>query len=108
MAGYKELDFNERRAAAQKARDAALVRLKAQPPLTGAELARRRAEQAAREATMAEKRNAAAKARLKAEDETQEAKAAAADASSATPTEAERKAARDSKYAARKKRKGGR
>ena len=44
MAGYKELDFNERRASAQKARESALAKLKARPPVTEAELARRRAD----------------------------------------------------------------
>lgn len=109
MAGFKDLDFNERRASAQKAREAALAKLKARPPVSEAEQARRREAQAAREAALAEKRNAAAQAKLEAEEVAKAAKAAeAAAAASAAPvelTEAERKAARDSKYAARKKRK---
>jgi hypothetical protein len=108
MAGFKDLDFNERRASAQKARETALAKLKARPPVTEAELARRRADQEAREAALADKRNAAAQARLKAEEAAKAAKAAAVEALPAEPTEAERKAARDSKYAARKKRKAGR
>jgi hypothetical protein len=108
MAGFKDLDFNERRASAQKAREAALAKLKARPPISEEELAQRRADQEAREAALAEKRNAAAQARLKAEEDAKSAKAAAVTPSPAGPTEAERKAARDSKYAARKKRKAGR
>ena len=114
MAGFKDLDFNERRASAQKAREAALAKLKARPAVTEAELAQRRAAAEAREAALAEKRKAAAQAKLKADEEAQAAKAAAVEESaSANPpapelTEAERKAIRDAKYAARKKRKGGR
>nr|WP_166180279.1 DUF6481 family protein [Altererythrobacter segetis] len=108
MAGFKDLDFNERRASAQKAREAALAKLKARPPKSEAELAQGRAAAEAREAALAEKRNAAAQAKLKADEEAQTAKAAALDASPTELTEAERKAARDSKYAARKKRKAGR
>ncbi|MGZ3173177.1 MAG: DUF6481 family protein [Croceibacterium sp.] len=108
MAGYKELDFNERRASAQKARESALAKLKARPPVTEAELARRRAEQEARDAALTEKRHAAAQAKLATEEAAKAAKAAVAEAVPAEPTEAERKAARDSKYAARKKRKAGR
>ena len=73
---------------------------------------RRRASLKAREAAQAEKRNASAQAKLEAERA--QAKPAAVEATApaspppAEPTEAERKAARDAKYAARKKRKGGR
>ena len=114
MAGFKELDFNQRRASAQKAREAALAKLKARPAPSEAELAQRRAAAEAREAALAEKRNAAAQAKLKAEQEAQAAMAAAEEAIAAAnprppePTDAERKALRDAKYAARKKRKGGR
>jgi len=114
MAGFKELDFNERRASALKAREAALAKLKARPPVTEAELARQRAERAAREAAQAEKRTAAAQAKREAEEAAQSAKAAAAEANAAANpppvelTEEERKAIRDAKYAARKKRKSGR
>ena len=111
MAGFKDLDFNERRASAQKAREAALAKLKARPVPTEAELARRRAAAEAREAAQAEKRHAAAQAKAKAAEEEEAARAAASEASAAPsashaePTEAERKAARDAKYAARKKNK---
>ena len=108
MAGFKDLDFNERRAAAQKAREAALAKLKARPPVDEAEQARRRAEQQAREAAAAEKRRAAKQARLEAEDQARADKAQEVESVAAKPTEAELKAARDARYAARKQRKGKR
>ena len=107
MAGYKELDFNERRAASQKAREIALAKLKARPPVDEAEQARRREAQAARDAAQAEKRRAAKEARLQAaqarkSDEARDAKVETAAPSKPQPTEEERKAARDAKYARRK------
>lgn len=110
MAGYKDLDFNERRAAAQQAREKALAKLKARPPVDEAEQARRRAEREAREAAEAEKRLAAKQARLeaaeaaKAEQARAQEEATAAASRTAELTEEERKAARDARYAARKKR----
>ena len=105
MAGYKELDFNERRAASQKAREIALAKLKARPPVDEAEQARRREAQAARDAAQAEKRRAAMEAKLQAaqarkSDEARDVKVETP--SSVQPTEEERKAARDAKYAKRK------
>ena len=114
MAGYKELDFNERRAASQKARGNALAQLKARPPVDEAEQARRRAEREARDAAKAEKRRAAKEARLQAaetarSDQARAAEAlATASASAAQLTDEDRKAARDAKYAARKKNKARR
>jgi hypothetical protein len=111
MAGYKDLDFNERRAASQKARENALAQLKARPPVDEAEQARRRAEREARDAAQAEKRRAAKEARLQAaetakSDQARTDEEAAAASPSAPPlTDEERKAARDAKYAARKKNK---
>jgi hypothetical protein len=101
MAGYRDLDFNERRAAAQKARETALAQLKARPPVDEAELARRRAEREAREAAQAAKRRAAKEAARKEQARAEEAADRAS--RSAQPTDEERKAARDAKYAARKK-----
>ena len=114
MAGYKDLDFNERRAASQKARDSALTQLRARPPLDEAEQARRRAEREARDAAQAEKRRAAKQARLEAAETVTAGPARSdedgdtASPSAAQPTDEERKAARDAKYAARKKNKGKR
>src|SRR5688500_11543126 len=106
MAGFKDLDFNERRAASQKAREAALAQLKARPPVDEAEQARRRAEREARDAAQAEKRAAAKEARLQAAeaaraDQARADETAANARSAALPTDEERKAARDAKYAAR-------
>jgi hypothetical protein len=119
MAGYREPGFQDRTAAAAKARSSALERLKAKPPIDPAEQARKIAEAEAREAAKVAKREAAkaaklaeaeaAAAALKAEAEAAAAaEQAAADALAANVelTEAERKAARDARYAARKLRKG--
>jgi hypothetical protein len=113
MAGFKDPDFNQRRDAAQKARESALAKLKARPQLDEAEVARRQAERAAREAAQAEKRRAAKEAREQAAEEARRAKAEAAAAAEAEAaankppqkTEEELKAARDARYAARKARK---
>lgn len=118
MAGYKEPTFKERAEAAAKAREKALARLNAKPPIDQAEVDRRIAAQAERDAAKARKRAAAEAAkqaelaeaeRLRAE----QLAAAAAEAAAAAPpkpvmTEAERKAARDAKFAARKSRKASR
>jgi hypothetical protein len=103
MAAYKEPSFQERTALAQQAREKALAKLAAKPALDPAEVARRQAASLAREAAAAEKRAArkAAIAQAKA-DKIEAAKVAAP----VVPTEAELKAARDERYAARKKRKG--
>lgn len=119
MAGYREPGFQDRTAAAAKARSAALERLKAKAPIDPAEQARKIAESEAREAAKLAKREAAKAAKI-VEIETAaaaaqaEADAAAAAAQAAADaiaanvelTEAERKAARDARYAARKQRKG--
>ena len=110
MAGYKDLDFNERRAAAQKAREKALDQLKARPQVDPAEQARRRAEREARDAAKAEKRRAAKEARDQAAQaaRAEKARAEGEAAKAVELTEEERKAARDARYAARKKNKARR
>ncbi len=102
MAGYKEPGFQDRVAAAAKAREAALARLKAKPPIDPAVLAERAAK--AREREEAKAAKAAQKAADKAEALRLEEEAKAA-AIASQPTEADRKAARDARYAARKARK---
>lgn len=97
MAGYKEPGFQERVAAAAKARESALARLKAKPAPDPAVLAERAAKAREREAARAQRAAERAEARKLAQAE----KAAAI---AAVPTEAERKAARDKRYAARKAR----
>ncbi|MEQ1495414.1 MAG: DUF6481 family protein [Novosphingobium sp.] len=103
MASYKDPTFQERTALAQQARDKALKTLAAKPAVDPAVIAQRKAAAEAREAAAAEKSAArkAAIAQAKAD------KLAAAQVPvKARPTEAELKAARDERYAARKKRKG--
>lgn len=103
MASYKDPTFQERTALAQAARAKALQKLAAKPALDAATIAERKAAQAAREQAQAEK-SAARKAAIA---EAKEAKRAAAQAPVKPGlSEAEQKAARDERYAARKKRKG--
>lgn len=99
--------FQDRLGAAAKARQKALDRLKARPPVDEAVLAERRSAALAREASEAGKRadKLAARERAKAENAERAAQAEAAAAPPAGPTDAERKAARDARYAARKGRK---
>ncbi len=102
MAAYKEPSFQERTALAREAREKALKALAAKPAPDPALIAQRTAARLAREAAQAEKSAArkAAIAQAKAD------KLAAAQVPVvAGPTEAELKAARDERYAARKKRK---
>ena len=107
MASYKDPSFAERTALARQAREKALAELAAKPPLDPAVVAERKAAQAAREQAQAEK-SAAKKAAI---EQAKAEKAAAAEAAAAAAvvpvaSEEELKAARDAKYAARKKRKG--
>lgn len=107
MAAYREPGFEERVALAAKAKAAALERLKAKPPVDAAEQAARAARALARDAVAAEKRAAARLAKEEAAASKRAeavAASAAADAQSeaAAPTDEERKAARDARYAARK------
>lgn len=103
MAAYKEPGFDQRRAAAAAAREKALEKLKARAPVDPAVQAERIAAAQARETAQAEKREAM-KAK-KAEELARKAQAAARLAPPPALTEAERKAARDARYAARKARK---
>lgn len=105
MAAYKEPGFDQRRAAAAAAREKALEKLKARAPIDPAVQAERIAAAEARESAKAEKREAV-KAR-KAEELARRAQIATSmePVPAPAPTEAERKAARDAKYAARKARK---
>lgn len=105
---YKEPGLEERAAASARARTRALERLKAMPKPDEAELAAGAARQAERDAKAAEKR--AAKAQGEREDRAKRLEARAAQAGTQKPlrTEAEKKEARDARYAARKSRKPGR
>ena len=103
MASYKDPTLQERTALAKAARDKALAKLAAKPKIDDAVLAERIAAAAAKEQAQAEKSAAkkAAIAQAKADK-----KAASMVPEVIPPTEEELKAARDAKYAARKKRKG--
>jgi hypothetical protein len=105
MKSYKEPSFQDRVGRAADAKRKALDALRAKPPVDERVLAERQAARLQREAAAAEKR-AAKKA---AEDEAKAEKAKAAEAARAAApvalTEAEKKLARDARYAARKSRK---
>ena len=103
MASYKDPSFQQRTALAQQARAKALQALAAKPAPDAELLAQRKAAQEAREKAQAEK-SAARKAAI-AQAKADKAAAALVPVG-APPTEAELKAARDARYAARKKRKG--
>ena len=91
--------FKDRAGQAAEAKQKALEKYKARPPVDEKAAAERLAAEQRKEAARAEK--AAAK---KAEAEAKAAEAAAKAARLAPPTAAEMKAARDARYAARKNR----
>ncbi len=115
MKGYKEPGFQDRAVASARAKEKALAKLKAAPVLDEAVIAERVARQAERQAKETAKREAAraAKEAAKEQAEREAAERAAAELEeqaaelAAIPTEAEKKAERDARYAARKNRKSG-
>ena len=114
MSGFKEPSFADRQKAAQEARQNILNKFRSQPGPDDPAVKQR---QAAREASAAERAKAKlARDAAKAEQRKREAEVAAAAAAQfardkeeavarEAALEAERKAARDARYAARKKRK---
>ena len=108
MASFKEPSFQDRAALAAQAKQKALDKLKAKPPMDPAVVEQRAAARAAREAADA-KRRADKLAAIEQAKADKEAKAAAliaeaaAEIARAEQTEADKKAARDARYAARKK-----
>jgi hypothetical protein len=102
---YKDPSFQDRMGAAAEAKKKALEKLRAKPKVDEAVLEERRAAQARREAAAEEKRAAKQAAREQAEAEKAEAAAREAAAVVTPKSEAELKAARDARYAARKSRK---
>ena len=102
--GFKDPSFQDRVGSAAEAKRKALEQLKNKPQLSEQELAERQAARESREAAEAEKRAARKAAQEAAKAEKNAAKAAAA-AVPEGPSEAELKAARDARYAARKSRK---
>lgn len=113
MAGYKPPNFNERAAASRAAKQSALEELRNRPAPDPAKLAEQQARREQREAAAAERREARQRALEEAKAAKLASKAAALQqlAAAAPPppapkrTEAELKAARDERYAARKARK---
>lgn len=111
MPSFKQPTFQERSALAAKAKQAALDKLRAKPPLDAEVVAQKQAARLAREAAEAkaseekreaiEQEKAARKARAQEKAEREEKKAA-------PKTAEELKAARDARYAARKSRVGKR
>ncbi len=111
MPAFKQPTFQERAALAAKAKTAALDKLRAKPPVDEAVIAARREAALAREAAQAKARAeklAAREAEKAARLALAAEKAAAKSAVAAPKTEAEMKAIRDAKYAARKTRLGKR
>lgn len=109
MAIYSEPSFQERVALAQKAKQKALEKLRAKPPLDEAAVAARLAAKAAKEeaqaARRAEKLAAIEQAKAdKIEKARLNAEAQVAAEQALVQSEADKKAARDARYAARKNR----
>lgn len=108
MAGYKEPGFQDRVAAAAQAREKALARLQARPAPDPAVLAERAAKAREREAAQAAKRETAQAERAERKAKREAPPVIVPDsvetASAPEVTEAELKAARDARYAARKAR----
>ena len=102
MKAYKAPTFAERQAAAAAARDNALAKLKAKAPPDPATV-QARVEAAERKRVAAEEKRAAKLAEREAAKA--EAAALAEAGKKPVPSEADRKAERDSRYAARKARK---
>lgn len=111
MSSYNEPSFQQRQANAAAAKEKALNQLRARPKIDESVLAERKAAAEQREAAKAEKiaaKKAAEQAAIEAKAAEEAAKAAehaAKNPPPVLPTAAELKAARDARYANRKKRK---
>jgi hypothetical protein len=110
MPPFKDPSFQERVGRAAEAKRKALDNLRSRPPVDEAVAAARREAGRQREVRAEAKRSARAQkaqaADAAADEDAKAAEAAAkATVAPAPPTEAERKAARDARYAARKSRK---
>lgn len=116
MQGYKEPSYQDRMAVAQSAKNKALTQLISRAPVDPAERARRIANQAAKDEVQRVKRAAVQEAKKAAQAtkeseqlaKREEARLAAEMVLAAPPRaidEAEKKSARDARYAARKTRK---
>jgi hypothetical protein len=105
MPRFSEPTFQERTQMAAKARQAVLRKLKAKPPISPEVLAERKAAQLAREQRQAIAREEKRAAFEKEKAERKAAKEQARPKLALGLTETEKKAARDERYAQRKKRK---
>jgi hypothetical protein len=105
MKGYKEPGFQDRAATSARAKSNALKKLKDAPKPDEAELAARIARQQERDAKAAAKRAEKQQARLLEQERLAEAKREREKPAVPALSEAEAKAARDARYAARKMRK---
>lgn len=108
MVSYKSPDFRERAALSSEAKLKALERLRAKPPIDNTVVVERRAARLGREEMAAEKRRAKRAAEKESKRATRAATVRDADRDEIAPpalTDADRKAARDARYAARKGRK---
>jgi Family of unknown function (DUF6481) len=103
MPPFKD-SFQDRVAQAAEAKRKALEKLRSRPPVDP-EIAAARQEAARLRGAWAEEKRAAKAERATAAESARAAEAAHAAASASPPSEAERKAARDARYAARKSRK---
>jgi hypothetical protein len=105
MRSFKDPSFQDRIGSAAEAKKKALDNLRTKPPLDEKRVAERQAARLKREAATAAKRTARKSADQAARDSKAAELEAQTAAAAALPTEAERKAARDARYAARKGRK---
>lgn len=108
MSSYKEPSFQDRSALAKKAKQAALDQLRAKQPLDASVLTERLEAARDREVAQSKARDEknAARDLEKAEKRHRAEQNALPDGIDPTPTDEERKSARDEKYAARKGRAG--
>ena len=104
MSSFKTPSFQERIGAAAEAKNKALEQLRSRPPVDATVAAERQAKALERQMRNDEKA-AAKKSAQQAVKDAKASEAAAKAAAPPPPTEAERKAARDARYAARKARK---
>lgn len=102
MKSYRDPSFQDRVGRAAEAKKKALEQLRSKPAPDESELAERRTARLAKNAAEEERRATRKAAEQSKKDEKAVAKAASA---VPPPSEAERKAARDARYAARKSRK---
>jgi hypothetical protein len=101
---YKEPDFRDRVSRASEAKSKALAQLRSRPPKDESVIAARLERSQLREEATAAKRAGRNAAAQVAKDEKAAASTKKKAAAKPLPTEAERKAARDARYAARKNR----